>query len=65
MKIICDAEADVLRVRFSNTSIEEDDEERPGIILNHDKDDRIVGSKAPDASKRAENLRPVAYGVAG
>lgn len=37
MKIICDAQVDVLRSLFSNAAIEDSDEEKAGIILDFTK----------------------------
>ncbi|MCF8144637.1 MAG: DUF2283 domain-containing protein [Deltaproteobacteria bacterium] len=65
MKITYDAEVDVLRILFSDSKIEESDEERPGIILDFDKVGNIVGMEILDASKRMENPRAVEYAVAG
>jgi len=65
MKIIYDAEVDVLRITFSNAPIEESDEEKPGIILDFDKSGNVVGMEVLDASKRMENPRAVEYAVAG
>ena len=42
MKIIYDPEVDVLRIIFSNSSIEESDEQKPGIILDFDKGGNVV-----------------------
>ena len=64
MKITYDAEVDVLRIIFSNTPIEESDEDKPGVILDYDKDGNIVGLEILDASKRMENPRSVEYAVA-
>ncbi|MDQ1238730.1 MAG: hypothetical protein QG577_915 [Thermodesulfobacteriota bacterium] len=64
MKITYDAEVDVLRILFSDSTIEESDEERPGIILDFDKVGNIVGMEILDASKRMENPRAVEYAVA-
>ena len=63
MKITYDPEVDVLRIRLSNAPIEESDEEKPGIILDYDKDSNIVGLEVLDASKRMENPRSVEYAV--
>jgi len=52
MKITYDAQADVLRILFSNAAVEESDEEKPGIILDFDKIGNIVGMEILDASKR-------------
>ena len=65
MKITYDPEVDVLRILFSNTPIEESDEDKPGIILDYDKDGNIVGLEILDASKRMENPRSIEYAVAG
>jgi len=65
MKITYDAEVDVLRILFSNSTIEESDEERPGIILDFDKVGNILGMEILDASKRMENPRAVEYAIAG
>jgi uncharacterized protein YuzE len=65
MKITYDAEVDILRILFSNAPIEESDEEKPGMILDYDKDGNIVGLEVLSASKRVENPRSVEYAVAG
>jgi len=65
MKITYDPEVDVLRIIFSEAPIEESDEEKPGIILDFDKEGNIVGLEILDASHRMENPRSVEYAVAG
>lgn len=65
MKVTYDPEVDVLRILFSNTPVEESDEDKPGVILDYDKDGNIVGLEILDASKRMENPRAVEYAVAG
>jgi uncharacterized protein YuzE len=63
MKVTYDPEVDVLRIIFSNTPVEESDEDKPGVILDYDKDGNIVGLEILDASKRMENPRLVEYAV--
>ncbi len=63
MKITYDPEVDILRILFSNTRIEESDEDKPGVILDYDKDGNIVGLEILDASKRMENPRAIEYAV--
>jgi len=63
MKVIYDPVVDVLRILFSHSSIEESDEEKPGVILDYDKDGNIVGMEVLNASKRIENPRAVEYAV--
>ena len=65
MKITYDPEVDVLRILFSNTPIEESDADKPGVILDYDKDGNIVGLEILDASKRMENPRVIEYAVTG
>jgi uncharacterized protein YuzE len=64
MKITYDPEVDTLTVIFSNMPIEESDEEKPGMILDYDKNGNIVGLEILDASKRMENPHSVEYAVA-
>ena len=65
MRVTYDPEVDVLRILLSNAPIEESDEEKPGVILDYDKDGNIVGLEILDASQRMENPRTVEYAVIG
>ena len=64
MKVTYDPQDDVLRIIFSSAAIEESDEDKPGVILDYDKDGNIVGMEILDASKRIENPRSLEYAVA-
>jgi uncharacterized protein YuzE len=44
--------------------VEESDEDKPGVILDYDKDGNIVGIEILNASKRMENPRVLEYAVA-
>jgi len=37
MKVVHDPEEDVLRILFSNATVEESDKNKPGVILDYDK----------------------------
>ena len=63
MKVTYDPEVDVLCILFSSAPIEESDEDKPGIIIDYDKDGNVVGLEILDASKRMENPRAVEYAV--
>lgn len=65
MKVIYDTEMDILRLVFSSALVEESDEEKPGVIIDYDKDGNIVGMEILDASKRTENPLAVEYSVVG
>ena len=65
MKVYYDPEVDVLRILFSNQPIEESDEDKPGVIIDYDKNGHIVGLEVLDASKNMENPRSLEYAVAG
>jgi uncharacterized protein YuzE len=61
VKFAYDAEVDAVRVLFSDATIEESDEDKPGTILNQDAEGNIVGIEILDASKRMPNphyIRP-------
>jgi uncharacterized protein YuzE len=63
MKVTYDPEVDVLRILFRDAAIEESDEDKPGVILDYDKDGNIVGLEVLNASQRVENPRGVDYAV--
>lgn len=65
MKVVYDAEVDVLRILFSDAAIEESDEEKPGTILDYDQAGNIVGLEILDASKRIANPRSIEHMVVG
>ncbi|MGA7562268.1 MAG: DUF2283 domain-containing protein [Desulfobaccales bacterium] len=65
MKVTYDPEADVLRILFSDAPIEESDEDKPGWIIDYDKDGNVVGLEILDATKRLDNPRAVDYAVIG
>ena len=63
MKVTYDPEVDVLRILLSDAPIEESDEDKPGVILDFDKDGNVVGLEILEASKRMTNPRSVDYAV--
>jgi len=65
VKVTYDPKVDVLRILLSNAPNEESDEEKPGVILDYDKDGNVVGLEILNASKRVSNPRSVEYVVAG
>ena len=65
MKVTYDPEVDVLRILLRDAPIEESDEDKPGVILDYDKDGNVVGLEILEASKRITNPRSVEYAVTG
>ena len=63
MKVTCDPEVDVLRILFRDVPIDESDVDKPGVILDYDKDGNLVGMEVLNASQRVENPRGVDYAV--
>lgn len=64
MKVKYDQEVDVLTIEFSNATVQESDSDKPGIILDYDKDGNVVGLEILNASKRIENPQSMEYAVA-
>lgn len=65
MKVTYDAEVDVLRIVLRDVPVEESDEDKPGVIIDYDKDGNIVGIEVLNASQRVENPRGMDYAVSG
>lgn len=65
MRNTYDQGLDVLRIVFSESTIDESDEDKPGTILDYDKQGNIVGLEILDASKRMENPKALDYSVTG
>jgi uncharacterized protein YuzE len=52
MKVTIDPEADALYMRLSDTKIKDTEEVKPGIILDYDDDNNLVGIEILRISKR-------------
>lgn len=65
MKVIYDAEVDILRILLSNQPVDESDEDKPGIIIDYDVHGNIVSMEILDASKRGMSLHGVEYAIVG
>ncbi len=65
MKVTYDPEVDVLRILFRDVPVEESDQDKPGVILDYDKDGNLVGLEVLNASQRLDNPKGVDYAVAG
>ena len=54
MKLKVDREADALYLRFDDSPIVESEEVSPGIVLDHNEADQVVGVEILGLSKRAQ-----------
>jgi uncharacterized protein YuzE len=63
MNVTYAPEVDVLRILFRDAPIEESDEDKPGVILDYDRDGNVVGLEVLNASQRVENPLGVEYAV--
>lgn len=61
MKIKYDKEVDVINIKFSDEEIFETDEEKPGVIIDYDKDGNIVEIEVLNASKKSNTPLKVEY----
>ena len=52
MKVIFDRDTDTLSVIFTDATVAESDEEKPGIILDYDSKGNLVSLEILDASRR-------------
>ncbi|MEI1374386.1 MULTISPECIES: DUF2283 domain-containing protein [unclassified Nostoc] len=52
-----------LRIILSDVPIEDSDEEKPGVILDHNEDRNIIELERLDASKRIDNPHSLEYSI--
>lgn len=64
MKITYDRETDTLQLVFTSAPVEESDEDKPGVIIDYDKNGNVVGMEILDASKRIEDPQAVRFDIA-
>ncbi len=64
MKIKYDKGVDILYIQFSDSKIEETDEERPGIIIDYDNLGNIIGIEVLNASQKMPQPMKLEYEVA-
>ncbi|MBU2446520.1 MAG: DUF2283 domain-containing protein [Bacteroidetes bacterium] len=65
MQVIYDSKTDTLTIIFSDVSVSESDEDKPGIILDYDSDGNIVSLEILDASKRIVQPNKIEYELSG
>ena len=56
MKLHIDKEADALLLRLDDSAIVESEEVAPGVVLDYNEADQVVGIEMLNLSKRSPNL---------
>ena len=64
MKITFDQETDTLMVVFSEASVAESDEDKPGVVLDYDEDGNLVSIEILDASRRVSVPSRIEFEIA-
>jgi YD repeat-containing protein len=66
VKVTYDTETDSLTVIFNEqVAIAESDEDKPGIILDYDKDGNLVSIEVLDASQRVSDAKKIKFQTTG
>ena len=66
MKVTYDIETDSLTVILKEqASIAESDEDKPGVILDYDKDGNLVSIEVLDASQRVSDAKKIEFQTTG
>jgi len=63
MNVTYNPKTDILTVRFTDASISESDEEKPGVILDYDEHGNLVSLEILDASERVPDLTSMQFRV--
>ena len=58
VKLHVDQQADALYLRLDDSRIVESEEVSPGVVLDYDEQNRVVGVEILEISKRAPQLNP-------
>ncbi len=61
MKIKYDKEVDIINIQLNDAEITETDEDKPGIIIDYDKNGNIVEIEILNASKHTSEPAKVEY----
>ena len=65
MKVTYDVDTDTLRILLSDVRIDESDEEKPGVVLDYDMEENVVGVEILGASQRMDNSKALEFVILG
>ena len=63
MKVNYDSKTDILTIIFTETSVAESDEDKPGVFLDYDEKGNLVSLEIMDASQRVSVPSKIEYQV--
>jgi len=63
MKVNYDSKTDILTIIFTEASVAESDEDKPGVILDYDDQGNLVSLEIMDASRRVNVPSKIEYQV--
>jgi uncharacterized protein YuzE len=61
MKVIYDADNDILQISFMETTVEETAQIAPGLVLDYDADGNFIGLEISQASTKVDNPHAISY----
>lgn len=65
MRVTFDTRTDTMTIILNDNPVIESDEEKPGIIIDYDRDGNIVALEILDASTRVVQPKQMVYELAG
>ena len=65
MKVTFDRETDTLSIIFRSENISESDEVRDGVIIDYDKEGKVVSMEIMDASDQISEPQGILYEIKG
>jgi uncharacterized protein YuzE len=63
MKVIYDADKDILQITLVETTVEETAQIAPGLVIDYDGDGNLIGLEIANASTKVDNPYAISYRV--
>jgi uncharacterized protein YuzE len=61
MKVTYDPDKDILQITFTDATVEETAQISPGLVLDYDGDDNMIGLELRKASTKVDNPYAISY----